>query len=65
MDLWNNEVGRRLGDSVYSKEELAKQLAGQLNNGQLVTSLNDPRLKQVFPSDPRLKLPIGDRSGKF
>ena len=60
MDLWNNEIGRRIGDEVFTKEELARRLAQELNNGDLVADLSDQRLQNLYPSDPRLQLPQGD-----
>jgi Ca2+-binding RTX toxin-like protein len=65
MDLWNNEVGRRIGDDVFTKEELAERLAQELNNGNLITNLNDQRLKDLYPDDPRLKLPLDDHNRKI
>ncbi|MDO5609279.1 MAG: hypothetical protein Q4G62_00605 [Pseudomonadota bacterium] len=60
MDLWNNEVGRRLGAATSNKEDLATKAFESLRNGTLVTGLSDPRLRQLFADDPRLKLPQGD-----
>lgn len=59
MDLWNNAVGRRLGDDLSSKD-LAKGVYDALRNGTLIKDLADPRLPQLFPTDPRLKRPEGD-----
>ncbi len=59
MDLWNNEVGRRLGDDTGSKDELARRAYAAIGDGTLVTGLDDPRLRQLFPDDPRLRRPEG------
>ncbi|SDW15293.1 DUF6973 domain-containing protein [Lysobacter enzymogenes] len=60
MDLWNNEVGRRLGDEASGKDDLAKRCYEAATNGTLITSLNDTRIGQLYPSDPRLQRPQGD-----
>lgn len=60
MDLWNNEVGRRLGDEASGKDELAKRCYEAVRNGTLITSLDDARIGQLYPSDPRLQRPQGD-----
>ncbi|WP_052210361.1 MULTISPECIES: hypothetical protein [Xanthomonas] len=60
MDLWNNEAGRRLGDQTSGQDELARQAYTALRQGDLATGLNDPRLRQLFPDDPRLARPQGD-----
>jgi hypothetical protein len=59
MDLWNNEAGRRIGDATSGRDELAREVFGALRRGDLVTGLQDARLRQVFPDDPRLQLPQG------
>ena len=59
MDLWNNEVGRRLGDEAQGPDALARAVATQLQSGELVTKISDPRLRRVFPDDHRLALPSG------
>ncbi|WP_126944726.1 hypothetical protein [Xanthomonas sp. BRIP62409] len=60
MDLWNNEAGRRLGDQTSGQDALARQAYDALRHGDLATGLNDPRLRQLFPDDPRLARPQGD-----
>lgn len=59
MDLWNNEAGRRLGDQTSGRDALARQAYDALRHGDLATGLNDPRLRQLFPDDPRLARPPG------
>ena len=59
MDLWNNEVGRRLGDEAQGGDALARAIAGKLQSGELVTAISDPRLRRIFPEDSRLSLPPG------
>jgi hypothetical protein len=59
MDLWNNEAGRRIGDATSDRDALAREAYAALQRGELVTGLHDPRLRQVFPDDPRLRLPQG------
>ncbi len=59
MDLWNNEAGRRIGDATSGRDELAREVFGALRRGELVAGLQDPRLRQVFADDPRLRLPEG------
>ena len=59
MDLWNNEAGRRIGDATADRDALAREAYAALQRGALVTGLHDPRLRQVFPDDPRLRLPQG------
>jgi hypothetical protein len=59
MDLWNNEAGRRIGDNAPGRDELARDAFSALRRGELVTGLQDARLRQVFPDDPRLQLPQG------
>jgi hypothetical protein len=59
MDLWNNEAGRRIGDATSDRDALAREAYAALQRGELVTGLYDPRLRQVFPDDPRLRLPQG------
>jgi len=60
MDLWNNEVGRRLGDEASGKDELAKRCYEAVRNGTLITDLNDARIGQLYANDPRLQRPQGD-----
>lgn len=60
MDLWNNEVGRRLGDDASGKDQLAQRAYQAVTNGTLITGLNDPRIGQLFADDPRLRLPAAD-----
>ncbi|TXI46032.1 MAG: hypothetical protein E6Q50_15770 [Lysobacter sp.] len=60
MDLWNNEVGRRLGDDTSGPRELAQRTFEAMRDGTLVTGLSDPRLRQLYPDDPRLQRPAGD-----
>jgi hypothetical protein len=59
MDLWNNEAGRRIGDATSGSDALAREAYAALQRGELVTGLHDPRLRQLFPDDPRLRLPQG------
>ena len=59
MDLWNNEVGRRLGDEAQGPDALARDVAAQLQSGGLVTEIADPRVRELFPDDSRLALPPG------
>ena len=59
MDFWNNEVGRRLGDEAQGPDALARAVATQLQSGELVTQISDPRLHRIFPDDHRLALPSG------
>lgn len=54
MDLWNNEVGRRLGADADSPAVLARAIHQRLRDGTLVTDLDDPRLKRLYADDPRL-----------
>jgi len=60
MDLWNNEAGRRIGDRTSGTDELARETFAELQRGGLVTGLADDRLRQLFPDDPRLRLPVGN-----
>ncbi|MDR6673962.1 hypothetical protein [Xanthomonas sp. 1678] len=60
MDLWNNEAGRRLGDAAADAPDLAQRTYAALRNGELATGLSDPRLRQLYPDDPRLQLAQGD-----
>lgn len=60
MDLWNNEVGRRLGDEASGKDDLAKRCYEAVKNGTLITGLDDKRIGQLYPDDPRLKRREGD-----
>ncbi|HZF98958.1 MAG TPA: hypothetical protein VEY92_12090, partial [Pseudoxanthomonas sp.] len=59
MDLWNNEVGRRIGDRTSNGTELAREIFNEIQRGGLVTGLTDHGLRQLFPEDPRLRLPDG------
>ncbi len=59
MDLWNNEAGRRIGDGTSGSDALAREAYAALQRGELVAGLHDPRLRQLFPDDPRLRLPQG------
>lgn len=59
MDLWNNEIGRRLGDEASGKDELARGVLQAMEQGQLVTSIEDARLRSVYLYDQRLALPVG------
>lgn len=59
MDLWNNEAGRRIGDRTSGSDALAREAFAELQRGGLVTGLADHRLRQLFPDDPRLRLPVG------
>ena len=60
MDLWNNEAGRRIGDRTSGSDALAREVFAELQRGGLVTGLADDRLRQLFPDDPRLHLPVGN-----
>lgn len=60
MDLWNNEAGRRVGDNASGPDALARDTYAALQRGDLVTGLADPRLRQLYPGDPRLARPQGD-----
>lgn len=60
MDLWNNEAGRRIGATTSGRNELARETYAALQRGDLVLSLQDARLRQLFPDDPRLQLLQGD-----
>lgn len=60
MDLWNNEAGRRIGDRTAGADALARETYAALQRGDLVKGLDDPRLKQLYPEDPRLTLAAGD-----
>lgn len=57
MDLWNNEIGRRLGDATGNADALASNAFRALRNGELITRLDDVRLRRIFAGDPRLALP--------
>ena len=61
MDLWNNEAGRRIGDRTSGTDALARETFAELQRGGLVTGLADDRVRQLFPDDPRLRLPVGSR----
>lgn len=60
MDLWNNEIGRRLGTNSETKNELAEKLANEVlkpQHGQqskLITDLNDIRIPKIYSQDPKL-----------
>lgn len=43
MDYWNNDVGRKYGKKVKSRQELIELLHRALENGELIISLDDPR----------------------
>jgi hypothetical protein len=60
MDLWNNEAGRRIGERTSGSDALAREVFAELRRGGLVTGLADDRLRQLFPDDPRLRLPAGN-----
>lgn len=60
MDLWNNEVRRRLGDEASGANALARKTYAALRSGELVTDLGDARLRQIFCDYPRLARPHGD-----
>ena len=60
MDLWNNEAGRRIGDRTSGSDALARETFAELQRGGLVTGLADDRLRQLFPDDPKLRLPVGN-----
>ena len=60
MDMWNNEVGRRIGDDVSGRDALAAGCWSALQKGNLITDLSDARLRQLYPSDQRLQLPAND-----
>jgi len=51
MDLWNNEVGRRLGGEVSDNDELASQVFQKLINGTLIREPDDERVTQILPQD--------------
>ena len=61
MDLWNNEVGRRIAEDTSDPAELARRAYAAIRDGTAVTGLGDARLRQLFPDDPRLALPEGSR----
>ncbi|MFC6839082.1 DUF6973 domain-containing protein [Xanthomonas theicola] len=61
MDLWNNAAGRRLGDATADAPDLAQRTYAALRNGELVGGVSDPRLRQLYPQYPRLRLAQGDR----
>jgi hypothetical protein len=44
MDLWNNRVGREIGANATSREEIAQKVWETLQNNQLITGLDDPRI---------------------
>jgi len=43
MDLWNNSVGRKYGETTKSRQELANLLRIALKNNELVIDLSDSR----------------------
>ncbi|MEN6359239.1 MAG: hypothetical protein ABFD62_06585 [Syntrophaceae bacterium] len=43
MDLWNNRIGREIGQNATSREEIAQKVYEALQNGSLITSLSDTR----------------------
>jgi hypothetical protein len=43
MDEWNNAIGRQIGDTATSKNEIADRVYQQLQNGGLITSKSDTR----------------------
>lgn len=43
MDLWNNEVGRRLGKKAKDRKELFKLLQNALKKNELILTPSDPR----------------------
>ena len=65
MDLWNNEVGRRLGADTDSPDALALSIHQRLREGLLVTQLGDPRLEKLYPGDPRLLHPRNNPAGEL
>jgi len=52
MDLWNNSVGRDIGESSISSQDSASQALEALRQGSLVTDPNnDPRIHNNFEDD--------------
>ena len=53
MDLWNNQVGRRYGDSTTSKQKLVLFIQQALTNGELIITIDqkkDARIYQKYNS---------------
>jgi hypothetical protein len=56
MDLWNNEVGRRLARKNKTKDALLKAVEEALRNGLLITQPSDNRSYQGYvPTKPEGK----------
>jgi Ca2+-binding RTX toxin-like protein len=56
MDLYNNELGRRLGAQYKTPDALAKAIADEFKKTDclFVKNLSDPRLSQLYITDPKL-----------
>lgn len=53
MDLWNNSVGRKLGLKAKNRIKLAELIKRALENGELIISLDDPRMfTEAAPPKP-------------
>ncbi len=57
MRLWNDEVGKRIGERAFRGARLSEDIIKELKNGGLVTDLKDQRLRDLYPEDPKLTLP--------
>jgi hypothetical protein len=48
MDLWNNQVGRRYGDSTTSKQKLALFIQQALTNGELIITIDQKKDARIY-----------------
>jgi hypothetical protein len=53
MDLWNNAVGRRIGENAESREELGTEVHRALEEGALIIDPMDVRRYEELTHDPR------------
>lgn len=65
MDLWNNSVGRGYGEKSSTRTKLGKLLKKALENGELITTTDDPREYKGlrhFDYDPKKPVEVIDES---
>lgn len=63
MDYWNNFVGRSIGERVSSEQDLALEIYSAMQNGLLITSVNDPNNPTFVDDYPSLSNAIDSLVG--
>ena len=57
MDLWNNDIGREIGKTASSIEEIGQRVAEAIKSGQTINGIDDTRQWTEPAQQPEISIP--------